>query len=201
MFWWNLSVNVAVAIGTIGAVLVALFGQAFRGKFFPPRLSLRLTDGNGEATRVTIDGGRTEQARFYHLVVSNTRRWSPAHEVRIVLLQVEEPGPTGALQVTWEGDIPFGWRHNVLFPVTRTIGADAFADLCSVGQGGWLRLQLLLAPFNLEIERRRASTLVLTLQARSAEVDSPIVRIRVAWDGQWEGGEVEMRRHMLVELN
>jgi hypothetical protein len=35
LFWWNWWLHLAVAVGTIGAVLVALFGQAFRAKFFP----------------------------------------------------------------------------------------------------------------------------------------------------------------------
>src|SRR5207244_2254587 len=100
--WW---VNVAVAIGTIGAVLVALFGDAFRAKFFPPKLSLELSNGNGEAIRVQVGSDRTEQARYYHLRVANSRRWSPANEVQIVLLQVEEPGLNGDLQVIWRGDI------------------------------------------------------------------------------------------------
>ncbi len=199
MFWWNWWVKFAVAIGTIGAVAVALFGQAFRAKFFPAKLSLRLADGNGEATRVRMAGGQDEQARYYHLRVSNSRRWSPAKEIQIVLLQVEEPGPSGALEVIWRGDIPISWRHQQLFPVARTIGAEAYADLCSVGEGGWLRLHLLLTPFNLEVSRQSASTLVLTLQARGSEVDSPVVRIRLAWDGRWHPGEVEMRRHMVVE--
>jgi hypothetical protein len=37
-----------VAAGTIGATLVALFGQAFRDKFFPPKLTLRLVSSVGE---------------------------------------------------------------------------------------------------------------------------------------------------------
>jgi hypothetical protein len=198
MFWWNWWVNVAVAAGTIGAVLVALFGEAFRSKFFPPKLSLELANTNGEATRVQMGAGQ-EEARYYHVRVSNSRRWSPANEVQIVLLQVEEAGPNGNLQVVWRGDIPLGWRHQQLFPITRTIGGEAYADLCSIGEGRWLRLHLLLVPFNLQVVRNQPSTLVLTLQARGSEGDSSPLRIRIAWDGGWHQGEVEMRRHMSVE--
>jgi hypothetical protein len=105
MFWWNWWVNVAVATGTITAVLVALFGDAFRAKFFPPKLSLELANRNGEATRVQGSAGQ-EEARYYHVRVSNSRRWSPANQVQIVLLQVEEPDPNRNLQVVWRGDIP-----------------------------------------------------------------------------------------------
>jgi hypothetical protein len=45
MNWW---VQLAVALCTLLAVLVALFGQSFRVKFFPPRLSLTLADPDAE---------------------------------------------------------------------------------------------------------------------------------------------------------
>ena len=96
LFWWNWWPQLAVAVGTIGAVLVALFGQAFRAKFFPPKLSLRLENTSGEAIQESA-----WKARYYHLRVSNSRRWSPAHEVRVVLLREEEPGPNEDLQVIW----------------------------------------------------------------------------------------------------
>ena len=129
----------------------------------------------------------------------NSRRWSPASEVQILLLQVEEPGPNGNLQVTWRGDIPLAWRHQQLFPLARTMGRDADADLCSVRQGGPLKLHLLIEPLNLEVVRNQASTLVLSLQARGSQADSPVLRIRVAWDGGWHDGTTEMRGHLTVE--
>ena len=199
VFWWNWLVNLCVAIGTIGAVLVALFGQAFREKFFPPRLSLCLSDSGGTPTPERMPNGQSVQARYYHLRVSNSRRWSPASEVQILLLQVEEPGPNGNLQVTWRGDIPLAWRHQQLFPLARTMGRDADADLCSVRQGGPLKLHLLIEPLNLEVVRNQASTLVLSLQARGSQADSPVLRIRVAWDGGWHDGTTEMRGHLTVE--
>jgi hypothetical protein len=41
-FWWNWFVQLAIAIGTIGAVIVALFGNRFRAFLLPPRLKLSL---------------------------------------------------------------------------------------------------------------------------------------------------------------
>lgn len=67
MNWW---VNVAVAAGTISAVLVALFGEAFRTKFFPPKLSLELANSNGEATRV--QGGPVRKKHATTMFVSRT---------------------------------------------------------------------------------------------------------------------------------
>ena len=164
--WWNSLLDLLVAVGTIGAVVVALFGQAFRAKFFPPKLALCLRDAGGEATTARDAAGREEGVRYWHLVVTNSRRWSPANDVQVVLLQVEEPGPSGEDQVRWRGDVPFGWRHQHLFPLTRTIGAHADIDLCSVTESRRLQLHLLLEPLNLQAVRTARSTLVLSIQAR-----------------------------------
>lgn len=195
MFW----VNLAVAVGTISAVFAALFGKVVQAKLFPPALVLKLTDGSGEATRRQMQDGAFEQVRYYHVRVTNSRRWSPANEVQIVLLQVEEPGPDRELRVTWRGEMPLAWKHGQLFPLQRTIGSPAVADLCSVGERAGLQLHLLVAPFNLEVVWQGASDFVLTLQGRANEAESPVLRIRISWDGVWHPGEAEMRSHMVVQ--
>jgi len=47
---WNLVVNIVIAIGTIGAVIVALFGENIKNALFKAKLSLELGDANGELT-------------------------------------------------------------------------------------------------------------------------------------------------------
>jgi len=42
--------------------------------------------------------------------------------------------------------------------------------------------------------------LIVTVQARGNEVDSCCKRWRIFWDGQWEDGELEMRKHFSVTL-
>jgi hypothetical protein len=197
-FWWNWWVSLAVAFGTISAVLVALFGQAFRAKFFPPKLTLDLVSADGEATTLRHPDGTVVPVRYYHLRIANSRRWSPANGVSVVLLQLEEPGPDGQLQVRWTGDVPFGWRHQQLFPISRTIGAQADIDLCSVTESLRLQLHLLLTPFNLQAIRTQSCAMVLSLQARGDQADSDVLRIRIAWDGEWQQGAAEMRRHMVI---
>ena len=146
-----------------------------------------------------MGGPPVEDARYYHLKVSNSRRFSPAHDVRVVLLRVEEPGPNGELQVTWTGDIPIVWRHQAVFPILRTIGSEAYADLCSVRQSKILRIHPLIGPYNLKAQWNRACIMMLTLQAKGTEVDSKPLRVSIAWDGEWEPGETEMRRRLQVD--
>jgi len=202
--WWHVVIEATVAVGTIGAALVALFGEAFRAKFFPPRLTIQLADVLGEAARVSIPspgGGAPSvgDARFYHLRVRNTRPWSPARDVRVVVLRVEEPGPDGRLQIRWTGDIPLGWRHGNVLPFLRVVGPDTYADLCSVVRGKWLQLLMLIVPSVLELPKSEATNMVVSVQAQATETTSNILRVRISWDGGFDTGAQEMRRHTTVE--
>ncbi len=206
-FWMNWWVQVAVAIGTIGAVLVALFGEAFRAKFFPPQLSLVLADPKGERTKVRLawvegelEKERWEDARYYRLRVSNNRRWSPANQVQVALIRVEEPTADGAFAVSWAGDVPLTWKHQQLYQVFRTIGPASEVDLCSVVKGKWLQLHPLVVAPSLESVRRGSAKLVLWLQAQSNECESNVLRVAVIWDGQWHDGADEMTRHLTIKL-
>jgi hypothetical protein len=90
------------------------------------------------------------------------------------------------------------WRHQEVSPLTRTIGHDADCDLCCVGKERWLSLLPLIAPLNLDARREQRCRIVVSLQARSNQVDSPIFRIEIAWDGDWDDGDTEMRRHLRI---
>jgi hypothetical protein len=202
----ELVLDLLVAIGTIGAVLVALFGQAFRSKFFPPKLKVALDDPRGHKTPVSLipppgsgQEPRTEEAFYFHVRVSNLRRWSPATQVRVDLLRVEAQETDGTFKVQWTGEIPLVWRHQPLFPPTRTIGPDAIADLCSVVRGKWLELHTQIAPLSLDTKRRGAATIIATLQARSTECESNVLAVRISWNGEWSESETELRRHLTVK--
>jgi hypothetical protein len=206
-FWLDWGIQVAAAIATLAAVFVALFGQAFRSKFFPPQLSLRIAEAAGEKTRVTlrwVEGNtehqRLEDARYYRIHVTNARRWSPANQVHVTLLQVEEPSADGQFTVSWVGDAPLVWMHQPVLPVLRTVGPVAQADLCSVVKDKWFQLHPLIPPSNLDVTRRSTTRMILSVQARSNEIDSSVLRLAVSWDGQWHDGSLEMQTHFTVKV-
>jgi len=183
-----------------------IFGQAFRKKFFPPKLALQLWKLEGEETQVQFIGYENNQkkeskkdARYYHIRVTNSRRWSSANQVQVILLQVEAPGPNQKMQTIWTGAIPLTWRHQGIYPPFRTIGAPADIDLCSVIKGGSFQLHPLIKPFNLDTEWDSAITIVLHIQAQSSECDSSIFRVKISWDGNWHAGAQEMRKHLIIE--
>lgn len=204
-FWISWTVQLAIAVGTLGAVIVALFGGWLRDKLAPPRLRLTLVDPRGVRSPATLklpDGTsrETERTRWYHLRVENDRRWAPATDVQVFLLRVEEPNAAGDYRITWTGEVPLRWRHQEFYPLVRKIGYGADCDLCSVVEEKWVELHPLIAPRALKHQWREPFKIILSLEARSLERDSNSLRVHIAWDGRWSDDATVMAHHLTVAV-
>lgn len=199
-FWWNWWVNFAVAAGTLLLAAVAMFGEKLRARFFPPLLGLKIWSKEGEKTQLIDQTGKfLDDTRYYYVVVSNQRRWSPATQTQVFITRLEVPGPSGDLQVKWFGDIPVRWRNQESVPLLRTIGPNTDCDFCRVERKGLLVLMPLVPANNFPAVWKGESNFVVTLQARSDIADSQIFRVRVAWDGEWDDGVEEMKQHFDIK--
>jgi hypothetical protein len=209
-FWWTWAAEAATATGTIGAVIVALFGGWLRAHLAAPRLEIRLGQGGKNGVRVgvrqgPIDGKQIDTVgRWYRLCVENKRRWSPAKDVRMLLLNFEQPNAAGQYRTTWLGEVPLVWSNQQVIPLTPTIGPPHECDLCSVVKQPdgrhTLSLHPLIQPFNLPSSWQDEVRFVLTLQARGVDSDSDEFRVEVSWDGQWADDTIEMAQHLVVRL-
>lgn len=207
-FWFNWGVAVVVAVASILVVVMALFGGWVRAVLFQPKLGLRLLSVEGEKTPVALawtdsegnEQKREEDARYYHLRISNENRWRwpAATQVQVYLLRVDEQDADDNFRPVWSGEVPLQWRHQEVHPLTRTIGHTADCDLCNIVKGKWLSLTPLVEPANLEIQHRGATKMRLHLQVRAVEADSPQKIFQLSWDGDWDDGDKEMARHMVI---
>lgn len=200
--------DVLTALGTVGAVSVALFGY-FVPRWFPPLLRLAVSDPKGvrQRTRVVVDTGaipvpREGWGRYYQLEVSNTRRWRKAHNVRVMLLKLETETTAGWVESWGGGGIPLKWQHQDALGATRTLGPPAFADLFNVlkldGAPPLTQLGLtpIFGPLGVELNYAGACGLRVTVQAQSDESDSDRFAVTLRWNGQWEDGAQEMAQHV-----
>jgi hypothetical protein len=173
-FWLNWWVQLLIGLSTLAAVLVALFGSWIRYKVYPPKLRIRLLSRDGEEAdtqfQMPIDTGGgaiiyngnvppiPAKSRWYHIHVSNDRRWAEATDVQVLLKRLEELDAAGQFKVKWAGDIPLSWRnmHNLNAGVTKVIGYPEDADLVALFSNGakttepFLQLRPLIAPSPLE---------------------------------------------------
>jgi hypothetical protein len=201
-FWLDWAVQVLVAAGTIGAVFAALFGDWLRAKLV--RLSLSVTDSSGVympfigETRINGHVVKREpgEARYYRVRVANARPRFQAHKVDVWLLQLDQLRADGTLSDRWKGEIPLIWEHKDFIPGSRNIGKAVNADVCSVIDKRVLTLQVLIPALSLRLEYREACNLLLTLEARSDEGNSPSTRLHIWWDGLWDRDDQHMVDHL-----
>jgi hypothetical protein len=219
-FWWNWWVQFATALGTIGAVMLALFGNWFRYRFAPPKLSISLLDPAGEETEAQIRGVETEaqirgevpptdvvtKVRWFHVRVQNDRIWAEATDVQVFLLSVEEPDASDQFTSVWTGAVPLKWRHmqSMNPAATRTFGYPYDADLVAFFKRAtttpdpFMQLQVLLPLGRLSIFRVGKARLRLTLQARGRYTASNRLTVVLAWDGTWPESAEQARRRIVV---
>ena len=137
-FWWNWPVQLAIAVGTIGAVFAALFGEWFRPL---PELVIELPNRRGitRAAFVTLPNQPPDQppyqttSRWYHVRVNNSRRaYAPARETHLYLVSIEVLNAAGIYSEQWAGAIPLQIRDRGTVLAGSTIGRPIEFDLCSV---------------------------------------------------------------------
>jgi hypothetical protein len=169
-------------------------------------LEVALVDPKGELTKVkrtwTDESGRQQQriadARYYYVVARNRRRYAPAHDVQVMLMSIEIEGPNGLPRVKAVGPVPLTWKLPELYPLVRTVGDEAIANLFYVIANKPLEFVAPVVPYNLAHQYPAPCKLWATVQARGIEGVSKPLRVAIAWDGNWDPGDTEMARNLPV---
>jgi hypothetical protein len=172
------------AIGTLLAVIVALFGSQLRRFLVPPRLDIGA--GDPEGVVVEGDGGERPSARWYHLRVSNPHRWSPITSAKVFLLEIERRDSSGKYGSVWKGAVSVQWRYADALEKAVDIGFPRACDLCVITSDHMLRLQPSFWR-GLDVHYTAYShpvRLRLTLQASGLEADSRCLKVQLKWCGK-----------------
>jgi hypothetical protein len=82
--------------------------------------------------------------------------------------------------------------------LTRTIGPEAESALFYVRDDGVLQFMAIVMPNHFPAVHQGVTKLWVTLQAVANEADSPPVRLRIDYDGQWHIGDAEMQTHIKI---
>lgn len=189
-FWWDWWVQLFVAVGTCGAVIVAVLGDWIKARIAGLSISMENRFGVYTPTQIAINGqpvaGGRREGRYYQLRVRN--RWPPflAEDVHVFLLRVDELTEDGNIISTWQGEIPLNWQHKDFWPGGRTIGNPPNADLFATSSDGALTLQLAFVALNITPAWKKAVNLRLVLEARGRASASKPFAVGVNWDGRWD---------------
>jgi hypothetical protein len=181
-----------VVISSIIAVL-AIWGERIRSRF-PPELIIEQIGLRDPVDQTDRDGKVVRRARYYHLCVKNVRprRFPAAHEAEVLVTRVEEPGAEGQpTKIVFPETVPVTWVRGEVYPLRRTIGPDAEANLFQVGEDGGFEFELVVRPNHFPKPVKAPVKYWVTVQVRSTEAESKSVRYRIEWNGQWrEQGEI-----------
>jgi len=193
---WSLIIQGAVAVGTLIVAIIAIWGNRIRSWWSGPKLKIYLHNPMGELTKLN-DG---TAVRYYHLRVVNGRKWSPAHNVRVLLTKIFQPAAdgrwvdrsfSGPLQLTWQ--FP---QFHVRFPF---IGPDDISDLGCIVEGQQFAITPYVVPNNFNGYVGPNQRIKVEVIAVADNGQSEPVLIEIAWDGNWSDDTAEMGRHLVVK--
>jgi hypothetical protein len=165
---------------------------------------LKLLDPLGERVKEKITSPKGDErlrdARFFHLRVCNREQCLAGDNVHVFLIKIEERSSEGELQVKWDGDVPLQRRYQEAHLAVGDIEPDMDFDFISIVKDKWLQLHPLLFPIDLEIVFREKASFIASLQARSEGSCSPVLKIKVSWDGKWCDEDHEMQDHLQISV-
>lgn len=184
------------AAGTWFVAAMAIWGEWIRSYFFRPNLRVERIGLSSQIVRQN----NGMDARYYHVRVSNVRprRFPAAREVQLLITLVEKPDANGDPYVEFGETLPLWWVRQEILPLFRTVGPDADASLLFVRQDGTLQFTPIVSPNHFPCAQIAPVDYWVTLQAKSIEIDSLPLRLKIRWDGVWDAGEKEIQRHLSV---
>ena len=202
-YFWYMVVQVALIYVKFGLVLctillavIAIWGKAIRAKYYGPLLNIELSDSKGNQS-IFGDG---IMSRYYHIVVRNKRRLSPAHNVRVVIRGILRLSSDGTMEPTiFPGPMQLAWQFQAFKPQFQTIGAKSFCDLGYIRKGEDFTLSILYGSISFDKTLSAGKQMTVTIVALSDEVESEELRLEVAWDGKWDDDSNIMCKHLVIK--
>lgn len=192
---WTVVVQAIAAFGTLVLAALAIWGEWFRSIFAAPKMIITLREGSGELT--TFGDGRP--VRYYHLLVSNSRRWAPCRNVVAYLTRVERPSTDGSWQQALRtGPVVLPWQFGKFHRGLPTIGRDWICDLARISEADGLELVTEFRPNNLDTSLRTAGRLQAHVVAIGDNGESEPCVVEFDWDGAWKVDASEMAKHLVV---
>jgi hypothetical protein len=187
-----------VALGTLLVAATAIWGDWFRAKFVPTKLTLTGPIPAGGA-RTTYSTGA--KAMFVQFKVINESQLS-ARNCRVMLVGMSRRDPSGNFQPEpMIYPCPFTWSPMEAMPPIMTIVREQQLDLGYVNENGPAFVpRFYYQPFNFRGTILPNEAVRYEIQIEAENFTSPRYVVEVAWDGQWSFVPDEMRRHLPIRF-
>jgi hypothetical protein len=190
--------NWLVAIGTLTAVVVAIWGEFLRSKLAPPKLRFVLHNTRGTVTRIT----QGPRVIYYHLKIVNSRPWFLAKNCQVRLIDISQRGPDNNFRPVPNPVPPtFVWSPAGFVPVATNISKEQIFDFGRVTEGGQeFEPVLHFYPNNFQgrIGANQAIRYALEVVGDNVSKVAALV-LEVAWNGQWTDNLDIMSRNLTIQ--
>jgi hypothetical protein len=219
---------VLTAIGTVGAVVVALYVSVWRDYRRRPKLSLEFDPAPESADIQILDTAPFHpqpQQAWVRLRVISERRRSAAEEAEVMIVAARETGPrqpvqlspglqaihtrASSLPIPIEGQLLI-WSNSEQVRLNIPPGIHRHVDLLCVTRGrtdddrfprfeDGCVIQVKPTPTDLR-HHVRASRFYLELAITARNADARRYGVEVSFDGQWGDDREAIREHLAIEI-
>jgi hypothetical protein len=192
----NLIIQSAIAIGTIAVAIVAIWGDYFRNKLFPPKA--KIVFNNPDGTLTSYANGIP--VWFYHLKVINQTLFS-LKNCRVFLKGIQKKGPDGSYdKIPLSVPHQFIWSPAGFEPVEILISKDHIFDFGSLRKGSdcWKpELYWRANNFNGDVKQGEVIRYILEVDAEGMTAEIRQI-FEVAWNGKWSDILEEMKLNLKI---
>ncbi|TAL72825.1 MAG: hypothetical protein EPN88_04660 [Bacteroidetes bacterium] len=181
---WNLAVNIIVALGTVGAVIVALFGDRIKNLIFRSKLSAEVVDPRGELT----NWGDGRRVIYYHLKILNSKPSIMVNKCRVSLKEIYKRNNNSQfikLQLVVPPD--FKWAPAETSLPAINFFSEQILDFGFITEGSD-NFSPSISPIwnNFKGYLKANETFRYVLEILSNNSKPKIITIEVSWDGGWD---------------
>jgi hypothetical protein len=189
---WSIAFDALVALGTITVAALAIWGEWFRHKWAGPKPKLEPHNFRGSVTTLTA----RFPAIYYHLKVTNRRKWAAVRNCRVFLKQLHRRGPDGEFRaVPLVVPLQYVWAPAEWAPIEQSFSTEAVLDFGRLVKGSNVfepTFYVTSANFQGFVAANEAVRYTLQIVAENyGEISEQI--FEVAWDGNFSENLDQMR--------
>jgi len=188
---WNLFSNFLIAIGTIGAVLTAIFGIRIRRT----KLDVIVLNAQGELTKHGV-----KPTIYYHLKIKNCRKVS-IKNCRVFLKKVEQKQPNGEyVELPMSVSPQYRWTASVNPFENRDIVTENVLDFGFIEENSekfYPHVNPIVDIFKGFLKPNESFKYFLEIIADNYRPKKLFI-IEVSWDGTWTSNLDEMKNHLII---
>jgi hypothetical protein len=193
--------QIVSAIGTLLAVIVALFGAQIRRFIVKPRLDIALSSLGGTTSSVPYFKDENTncylKSLWYHLRVTNPNRISPVTAVYVYLLKLETRDASGKFVEVSGLEVPMHWRYAGKSYPPRDFGRPYECDIFRIFEDRHLEVTTIVGTDKIKTMQPPVH-IRLSFQASGLEAWSDTITVQVDWDGKWSTDQDEMAKYLVV---